>query len=97
MKSGSKFAGVMEQAKRRTATTAPSPAAVRREDVPQEVTPKAGRPKGKRSDPGFEQVTAYIRKETLHAVRVELVKQQPRGEFSHLVQELLDRWLKSRS
>jgi hypothetical protein len=82
----------MEQAKQRTAASAPSAAASRREEAPK----AKGRTWGKRSDPDFEHIAAYIRKETMHAVRVALVKQQPRGEISGLVQDLLDRWLKSR-
>ncbi|NWF58982.1 MAG: hypothetical protein HXY43_06655 [Fischerella sp.] len=62
-----------------------------------EVEPKRGRPKGKRSDPDYEQVTAYIRKETHTAVKIELLKEGEKREFSELVQELLDEWVKSRS
>jgi hypothetical protein len=72
---------------------------------PEKVTepqgePKRGRPKGKRSDSNYEQVTAYIRKETHTAVKIELLKESQNGqkqEFSELIQELLDEWLKSRS
>lgn len=62
--------------------------------------PKRGRPKGKRSDSSYEQVTAYIRKDTHTSVKIELLKQSQNGqkrEFSELIQELLDEWLKSRS
>ena len=54
-----------------------------------------GRSPGKRSDPDFEQVTAYIRKETHHAVKIELLK-NGRQEFSKLVEGLLQQWLKAR-
>ncbi|MBD2616244.1 hypothetical protein H6G94_34225 [Nostoc punctiforme FACHB-252] len=72
---------------------------------PEKVTepqgePKRGRPKGKRSDSNYEQVTAYIRKDTHTAVKIELLKESQNGqkqEFSELIQELLDEWLKSRS
>ena len=56
---------------------------------------RVGRPPGKRSDPGFEQVTAYIRKETHQAVKIELLK-SGRQEFSELVEGLLQQWLKVR-
>ena len=56
---------------------------------------RLGRPPGKRSDPDFEQVTAYILKETHQAVKIELLK-NGRQEFSALVEELLQRWLKVR-
>ena len=38
------------------------------------VPPRRGRPPGKRSHPDFEQITAYIRKDTHHAVKIELLK-----------------------
>jgi hypothetical protein len=56
---------------------------------------RLGRPPGKRSDPDFEQVTAYIRKETHQAVKIELLK-NGRQEFSALVEGLLQQWLKER-
>ena len=58
------------------------------------VHPRRGRPPGKRSHPDFEQITAYIRKDTHHAVKIVLL-QNGRKEFSELVEELLGRWLKS--
>jgi hypothetical protein len=56
---------------------------------------RLGRPPGKRSDPEFEQVTAYIRKETHQAVKIELLK-SGRQEFSELVEVLLQQWFKTR-
>jgi len=44
--------------------------------------------------PDFEQITAYIRKDTHHAVKIELLKNGHK-EFSELVEELLHQWLKS--
>ena len=64
------------------------------------IEPKRGRPKGKRSDSNYEQVTAYIRKSTHAAVKIELLKNSQKGakqEFSELIQELLEEWLKSRT
>ena len=58
------------------------------------MPPRRGRPPGKRSHPDFEQITAYIRKDTHHAVKIVLL-QNGRKEFSELVEELLGRWLKS--
>ena len=58
------------------------------------VSPRHGRPPGKRSHPDFEQITAYIRKDTHHAVKVVLLK-NGRKEFSELVEELLHQWLTS--
>lgn len=56
-----------------------------------------GRPKGKRSDPAFEQVTAYIRKETHKTVKIALLQEGQDREFSELVEELLSDWLRSRT
>ena len=64
---------------------------------PQTDTPKRGRPKGKRSHPDYEQVTAYIKKETHTAVKIELLKEGQKRQFSELIQELLDDWVESRS
>ncbi len=58
---------------------------------------KLGRPKGKRSDPDYEQVTAYVKKETYTATKIALLSEGNKQEFSQLVQELLEQWLKSRS
>jgi len=60
------------------------------------VPPRRGRPPGKRSHPDFEQITAYIRKDTHQAVKIMLL-QNGRKEFSELVEELLHQWLKSRA
>ncbi|MBE9038115.1 hypothetical protein [aff. Roholtiella sp. LEGE 12411] len=65
-----------------------------------EPPPKRGRPKAKRSDPDYEQVTAYIRKNTHTTVKIELLKSAQDGqkrEFSELVQDLLEQWLKLRT
>jgi hypothetical protein len=59
--------------------------------------PRIGRPKGKRSDPDYEQVTAYIKSGTYTNVKIELLKEGQKREFSELIQELLDNWLNPRS
>lgn len=58
---------------------------------------KRGRPKGKRSHPDYEQVTAYIRKDTYRAAKIALLSEEEEREFSELVQELLEEWLKLRT
>ncbi len=65
--------------------------------VEQQPEPKRGRPKGKRSDPDYEQVTAYIRKDTHASIKIALLQEGQKREFSQLVQELLDEWLKLRT
>jgi hypothetical protein len=52
-----------------------------------------GRPKGKRTDADYTQVTAYIRKETHQAVKIRLLQEGQGREFSEVIQELLDSWL----
>ena len=61
-----------------------------------EVEPKRGRPKGKRSHPDYEQVTAYIKTLTYQEVKIALLREGKKREFSELMQELLDDWLESR-
>ena len=56
-----------------------------------------GRPRGKRSDPNFEQVTTYIRKHTHQGVKIALLQEGRGQEFSELVEDLLAKWLKARS
>ncbi len=62
-----------------------------------EQSPKRGRPKGKRSHPDYEQVTAYIKKDTYQEIKISLLREGRKREFSELIQELLDDWLKSRT
>ena len=59
-----------------------------------EDAPRRGRPQGKRSDPDYTQVTAYVLKDTYKGVQKALLDDEV--EFSELVQELLAQWLKSR-
>ncbi len=56
-----------------------------------------GRPRGKRSNPDFEQVTAHIRRETHRRVKLALLEDDQGQEFSELVEGLLNTWLKSRT
>jgi hypothetical protein len=57
---------------------------------------RRGRPRGKRSDPDFDQTTAYIRKDTYKAVRIALLEEGEGREYSELVEEVLSDWLKKR-
>ena len=54
---------------------------------------KKGRPKGKRSNPDFEQVTAYVRSKTYRQTKIALLQQDELSDFSELVEELLNEWL----
>jgi hypothetical protein len=58
---------------------------------------KMGRPKGKRSNPDYTQVTAYIRQETYKDIRVLLLQKGDGQEFSELVEELLSEYLKTQT
>ena len=60
------------------------------------VPRKRGRRSGKRSNPEFEQVTAYIRGDTYKKVRIVLLEEAKKREFSELVEELLAHWLEHR-
>ena len=63
-------------------------------NFPKSLESRRGRPPGKRSHPDYEQITAYIRKDTHCAVKIALLK-NGRKEFSELVEDLLRHWLKS--
>ena len=54
---------------------------------------KRGRPKGKRSNPDFEQVTAYVRSKTYRQTKIALLQQSELEDFSELVEKLLTEWL----
>lgn len=57
------------------------------------TTPKRGRPNGKRSNAEFQQVTAYVRRDTYRRVSIKLLDRENKGEFSELIEELLQKWL----
>jgi hypothetical protein len=62
--------------------------------TPKQEPKRLGRPPGKRSDPAYQPVTAWIRKATYQSVRERLLK-EGRREFSLLVEELLRDWLRA--
>lgn len=107
----SKFRGIIDAAKTREPepvdtpepTPPPAPVAAAPKPPPSPAPPEAapierrpGRPRGKRSDPGYVQVTAYIPDELHHNVKLALLQERKGREFSELVGELLTEWLKSR-
>lgn len=65
------------------------------EPLPEPPARKMGRPRGKRSDPNYEQITAYIRKETHLEVKASLLRDPEGRDFSELIQELLDEYLRT--
>jgi hypothetical protein len=56
---------------------------------------KRGRPPGKRSNPAFTQITAYVRTKTIQDVKVKLITQASKQDASELIEELLSKWLRS--
>lgn len=56
-----------------------------------------GRPRAKRSDPDFEQVTAYIRRNTHRQIKIALLQESEESDFSELVEKLLSDWLRART
>jgi hypothetical protein len=56
---------------------------------------KRGRPNGKRTNVEFQQVTAYVRRDTYRKVSIKLIDRESKGEFSELVEELLQQWLEN--
>lgn len=81
----SKFQGVIKNLK----TQHSEISSIQNVDVP-----RLGRPRtGKRSDPAFRQVSAWIRKDTYDEVTKRLFLEENRREFSELVQDLLKGWL----
>ncbi len=99
----SKFKGIFEDtAVEEQEVEAPETAAAPLEAPPRMtvVLPQPpvlpGRTGGKRSDPEYTQVSAYVGRETYRRVKIALVMDGER-DFSDLVDELLRGWLAARS
>lgn len=96
----SKFKGIFDQADGQESdapeSAAATPEVLHRMTV---VSPQAsglpGRALGKRSDPDYTQVSAYVGRETYRSVKIALVSDDQR-DFSELVDELLRGWLTAR-
>ena len=107
----SRFGDILKNAKRGPepdeppSDRPPAPEAKVRDIVPEASAPTAppspapriGRPPGKRSDPAYDQVTAYIPKALYRDVRILLLQEWQDQEFSELVAELLSAWLAGRN
>lgn len=87
-------------------TSLPALPAAIRESTPEEGSERSrrtGRPaSGKKSDPNYRQVTAYVRKDLYRDVTDALYdevrgRDAKRKEFSELVDELLARWWQERN
>lgn len=73
----------------------------RDEPEPDQVTESSSTRKtkkpGKRGDPKFEQVTAYVLRETYRETKKKLLDQDDGMDFSELVESLLTEWNKNQS
>ena len=100
----SKYKGLIEDIKEKQAggSEPPPPSPAPPPDTPKSPKPatekrKAGRPKGgKSSNPDFVQTTAYVEEAVLIAVKKALLDDKDM-DFSSLVNDLLKKWVKSRS
>jgi hypothetical protein len=63
---------------------------------PTEAKKSPGRPTGKRTNPNYGQVTAYIPKSLHEDVKIALIKEGGK-EFSTLVEELLSEWMRTKT
>ena len=102
MNKTSKFEGVLSAARSRSEEdAAPGQNNATAQAAPQErvfdkpLAPRIGRPRAKRSDSKYRQVTAYIEKDTHQAVKIALLQQGNGQEFSELMEQLLTHWLKT--
>ncbi len=86
--SGSKFSSFLTARKETTSDIGPGT-----EGIGLPAASSTGRRNGKRRDPDFEQVTAYIRRSTHHSVKLALLKEDANRQFSDLVETLLAEWL----
>lgn len=91
----SKFDAVLGQRRTTPSEQLPLAESTQTNETTQTVNKKRGRPPGKRTNPGYQQVTVYIPR-TLHdQVKIALI-QEGRKEFSELVGELLAKWIEQR-
>ena len=68
------------------------PVPTKTKDLEASTTPKKRKSTGKRTDPNYKQVGAYIKKDTYLQIQ-KLLLDKPDKDFSDLVQELLSGYL----
>lgn len=91
----SKFSRLLEEAKQGKESPAPvesEPASAKARATRKPATKAAGKPTGRRSDPNYIGVFAYIPKTLNEDVKTRLVKSKEH-DFSSLVETLLQQWL----
>lgn len=94
-----RFDKLMQQ-RSKDVSAAPEPEAMQapgpvEEAIATPVAPPKRKKRGKRGDPNFTQVTAYIRKETHRQVKLALLQEGSDREFSELVENLLAEYLRT--
>jgi hypothetical protein len=91
---GSKFKSILDAAREPVSevpAAAPSPPQVNDSSAPS--SNRLGRPPtGKKSNPAYQQVTAYVRRDLYRDVRIALLQDPRQPDFSDLIDELLERW-----
>jgi hypothetical protein len=87
---GSKFKGLFDAARARTEEPG-----VDADPVAEPLAPvrTVGRPRGKRSNPDYEQISAYLRKETYRAAKIKLLETSDERDISEVLEELLAAWV----
>ena len=100
-KKGGRFANLARQARGEEEIPEPQPTQEPQIEVEQEnPAKKRGRPSGRRSDPDYTQISAYIPLELLHEVQELLLQERKRKrlrsgiDVSGLVEKLLTEWVK---
>ena len=103
-KKGGRFANLARQARGEEEVSEPQqPQPIQEPQVEQELenpAKKRGRPSGRRSDPDYTQISAYIPLELLHEVQELLLQERKRKKLrsgidvSGLVEKLLTEWVK---
>lgn len=88
----SKFKGILDAAKAKEQEKSIPSSEISSDST---SSSRRGRPPGKRSNPNYEQVTAYVKRETYKNIKISLLKQDEFSDFSELVEALLSEWLKS--
>jgi len=93
-KAPSKFDAIFERKRGEATVTEVSQAQGTVPDKEERKGP--GRPRGKRSSPQYDQVTAYIPHALHDEVKIFLIR-EGRKEFSTLVEELLAAWVQQKN
>lgn len=94
----SKFQGLFDATRARPETDQePAAPAPQQEAAEREPPRSADRPRGKRSDPAYEQISAYVRKHTYRDVKVALLLHHGGQDVSDLIEELLSAWVQQQN